>query len=80
MPEQPLDLASWRRYSKSNKDRCMVCGNPAVVSVRLTASPLTRGGNALAAHQFLYCHDHGIMRFGEALIRLNGGNIPGKAN
>lgn len=71
-----IDRAMWRRFGTTNKDRCIVCGNTAIVTVSLTAHERNmkgeRGAPMLTKQSFVFCDTHGQARFGEALRRLNG--------
>lgn len=73
-----IDKAAWRRYAAGNKDRCVVCGHSSDVVVTMTAmerAPEGQGrgtGAMLAKQQFRFCSEHGQLRFGDALNKLNG--------
>lgn len=77
-----VDRAAWARFSKSNKDRCWVCGHRGVVGIILTAT--VRGGTrgeAMAKQQFVFCDEHGRARFGAGLYALqNGGKVAGSGD
>lgn len=68
-----LDRAEWKRFADKG-GRCLVCGHTAVVSVSITSTELTgdKGGSQLAREVIHFCHDHGIMRYADALNKLRG--------
>lgn len=74
--DQSIDRAAWKRYSKSNRTRCEICGHAAVVRVRLVATELGGKGNAVVATQeVLLCDAHGQHNYGDALRKLRGTEV-----
>lgn len=71
-----LDRADWGRFSATNRDRCTVCGERAAVNVTLRADEKTttdRGtGKGIVKQILPFCHEHGILRYGDALRKLQG--------
>lgn len=78
MAPSKLDRADWNRFAKTNKNRCIVCGQQAQVTVNMTSTELPgengagKTGRLLVKQSFAFCHEHGIMRFGNGLRALNG--------
>jgi hypothetical protein len=69
--ERPIDRAQWTRYSPGNKDRCMICSRKGDIQVVLTATEIGAGRGAnLVTQRFVFCNDHGLLRFGDALGKL----------
>ena len=76
MPDA-LTKADWGRFQRNpNVKRCLVCGKSADVSVKLTATELGasagKTGVLIVTETLHYCHTHGVLRYGDALRRLQG--------
>lgn len=70
---QRIDRAEWKRFADKG-GRCLVCGHAAVLSMTITARELTgeKGGANLATETVHFCHEHGIMRYADALNKMRG--------
>lgn len=73
---QPVEMAQWKKFGSTNRDRCEVCGGTAQIAISMFAhekSTNGRGnGNKLAQTLHYFCDTHGQMKYGEALRRLQG--------
>ena len=71
----PMSKADWGRFQRgASAKRCITCGHAADVTIKLTATELDDGksGTMLTTETLSYCHTHGVLRYGDALRKLQG--------